>query len=188
MKLSELDPNTVLMDEFDAQSAYNKALVHVKGIYHGQHSADETIDILAPYLNMSAELSACSTARAQILYSQIAKGFEIASVLYSKAQFDLSQAQSELKATRAMYYLEKFPLYVQEMKAKGINIKDTDASREHYLNLQDEILAAKEKVDFFDAFVTACEGWKSKLFSDMTNARNTSNQKRYSDNLPTIAS
>lgn len=180
--------SNVLLSEMDLQSMYEQTLVRVRDIFeHGGAEAEFAIGALAPYLNASEELSSCTPIQAQIIYSRISKGYSVVASLYGKAQFDRNVAIANFKSIRGIYYLEEFGKYVAEQKSKGLTIKDTDASREHYLNTQDAVAQAKMKVDFYDALVATIEGWKSKLYSDMGNAKNLVYAKRYSDELSTRA-
>ena len=181
------DPS-VLYSEVSAQIAYENTLVRVQEAFQeGGDVAALSVEAMAPYLNASAELSACSPAHAQVIYSKLSKGYEIASTLHSKAVLDRNAATTNYKAIRGQFYLERFPLYVQAMKAKGIAIKDTADTKEHFLNTQQEVIDAKERVDFGEALVTLIDGWRSKLYSDMTSAKNLVYNKRYSDQLSTAA-
>lgn len=181
------DP-AILYSEVSAQIAYQNTLVRVTEAFQvGGDIAALSIEAMAPYLNASSELSACSSAQAQVIYSKLSKGYEIAATLHSKAVFDRNAATTQYKAIRGEFYLERFPAYVQAMKAKGIAIKDTADTKEHFLNTQQEVIDAKERVDFHEALVTLIDGWRSKLYSDMTSAKNLVYNKRFSDQLSTAA-
>jgi hypothetical protein len=182
------DNSNVLLSEMDLQTMYEQTLTRVREVFeNGGRDAEFAIEVLAPFLNASEELSSCTPIQAQIIYSKISKGYSVVASLYGKAQFDRNVAIANFKAIRGVYYLEEFGKYVAEQKIKGLVIKDTDASREHYLNTQDAVAQAKMKVDFYDALVATIEGWKSKLYSDMGNAKNLVYAKRYSDDLSTRA-
>lgn len=178
----------ILLSEVDLASMYEQTLVRVREVFeNGGTDAEFAIESLAPYLNASEELSSCTPMQAQIIYSQISKGYSLVAGLCGKAEFDRNVAITNFKSIRGVYYLEEFAKYMKEQKAKGLSIKDTDASREHYLNTQDTVIQAKMKIDFYDALVTTLNGWKSKLYSDMGNAKNLVYAKRYSDDLSTRA-
>lgn len=182
------DDPSVLYSEVSSQIAYDNTLVRVKDIFAGGgEEAMRGVEALAPYLNASNDLSACSPAQAQVIYTKLSKGYELVSTLHSKAVFDKNTASTNLKSVRGKFYLECFPAYLQAMKAKGVTIKDTDASREHFLNIQQDVIEAKEQVDFFEALSSLLEGWKTKLYSDMTSAKNLVYSKRFADQLSTSA-
>jgi hypothetical protein len=187
-QVSEHGEPGVIYSEIEIQKTYDDTLQQFRSAFaHINNDAILVIETLAPYLNMSEDLSACNASQAQVLYSKLSKGYEVISTLYSKAVYDKNTSLSQWKALRGRCYLEVFPLYLLEKKEQGITIKDTDASREHYLNTHEEVLEAKKQADFFDALVTTLDGWKSKLYSDLTTARNLMYSKRFSDNLSSIA-
>ena len=178
----------VILSESDMHTLYEQALIRVREVFEdGGTDAAFAIEAIAPYLNASEDLSSCTPMQAQVIYATISKGYSLVSGLCAKAQFDRNVAVTNSDRICGRYYLEEFAKYVADQKNKGLTIKDTDASRKHYLNTQDEIIQAKMKIDFYDALVATMTGWKSKLYSDMGNAKNLVYAKRYSDNLPTTA-
>ena len=180
-ELSKDINDEIIFSEFDAETAYQKSLANVKDIYDGK--ALESIELMTPFLALSDQLSSCTPVQAQVIYSDISKGYSLISQIYGKAIFDRDNAKTELDNAQGACYLEEFPKYVAEMKSKGIIIKDTDASRTHYLNSHDRVINAKHKVDFYEAYSITVKGWQSKLYADMTNARNLVYAKRYNDDL-----
>jgi hypothetical protein len=185
---TEPTTSSVLLSEMDLTHVYEQTLVRVREVFeNGGTEAEFAVEMLAPYLNASEELSSCTPMQAQIIYSQISKGYSLVANLCGKAEFDRNVAISDYKSIKAMYYLEKFAGYLAEQKAKGLSVKDTDASREHYLNMQEAVIQAKMKVDFYDALVTTISGWRSKLYSDMGHAKNSAYARRYTDSLSGMA-
>lgn len=187
-ELSQKDNNAIFSEQTH-QNNYQKCLTDIRNNFSVYNKEiDEDLDKLLPFLALDDRLEQCNGSEAMIVYCEISKGFQVASYLYGKTQFNLNKANSEYKAVRGKHYLERFPNYVNQMKNVNMAIKDTDAAREHYLNQADDVLQAKEKVDFLTAYSITLDGMKNKLFSDMTHARNICYQKRYMDQLPTAAS
>lgn len=180
--------NNVLVSEFTLQEAYDNSLKGLSEVFDGEKSAAVAVELMAPYLSATNGLEMCNASQAVVLYNTISKGYELITTLHGKAVYDLNKANSKLKAIRGRYYLENFRAYVIQKKAEGIDVKDTEASREHYLNTVPEIVATKEKVDFYEAFLSTIEGWKVKLYSDMNHARNIAYSKRFTDQLSTLPS
>lgn len=181
------DPS-VMYSEVSTQTAYENTLSKVRQVFvQGGDEIMHSVEALAPYLAASNELSTANPTQAQVLYSKMSKGYELCSTLHSRAVFDKNSAITNFKAIRGKYYLECFPAYVQSMKAKGVVIKDTADCKEHFLNTQQEVIDAKERVDFFEAVETLLQGWKSKLYSDMTSAKTLVYSKRFADQLSTSA-
>jgi hypothetical protein len=188
MNFNHNDDPSVLYSEMTTQSAYENTLAKVREVFvPGGEGIMNSVEAMAPYLAASADLSVATPAEAQVLYSKLSKGYELCSTLHSRAVFDKNAATTNFKALRGKYYLERFPAYVQAMKAKGVVIKDTADCKEHFLNTQEEIISAKEQIDFHEAVETLLQGWKSKLYSDMTTAKNLTYNQRFTGQLSSEA-
>jgi hypothetical protein len=83
--------------------------------------------------------------------------------LLASAIYDQKMAKSDLKRAQAVAALEEFHVYSVGQKEKGIDVKSTDTTRGHYININEGVLRATEKEAFYEAVVSQLDSYKTQF-------------------------
>lgn len=113
---------------------------------------------LAPYINKIQELASISKMMAPVYLQDFIVGQDCAASLLAKAMQADSRAKSKVEQTEAIAYLEKAKDYLEN---KGI--KDTSEARKQYVNLDEDVLKAKDQKAMTEALVALIKGKLSQL-------------------------
>jgi hypothetical protein len=118
------------------------------------------IDIahLADYVNKIEELSSVSKMMAPVYLRDYIMGQDMAASLLAKAMQADSRAKAKLEQAEAIAYLEKARDYLESK-----NIKDTSEARKQYVNIDEDVLAAKDKKAQTEALVALLKSKLSQL-------------------------
>lgn len=145
------------------------------------------IESLAYYIAAAEKVSTVNETTAPSLLATLSEGLAKVSSALASASYHSKSAKTDLKKLQGIYYLEKFPEYLQEQQEKGGKIKDTEAAKEHFLNTREEIIVAQKKVAEFEAIHEQLEGWKLNLIMSISAAKAVVYGNRMSDNLSSYA-
>ena len=88
--------------------------------------------------------------------------------LLADAIYRHKMAKTEMKRVQAIAALETFGSYMGTKKADGIDIKSTDSTRGHYINIDPEVLKAAEKEAFCEALVSQIDTYKMQFTMAMS--------------------
>lgn len=118
---------------------------------------DKVVDLtqLATYTNKIAELASVSKMLAPVYLRDFILGQDVAATLLAKAVQADSRAKAHLEYAESIAYLENAKTYLD---LKGI--KDTSEARKQFVNIDPEVLKAKDSKSRTEAFVVLL---KSKL-------------------------
>lgn len=83
--------------------------------------------------------------------------------LLARAIYDQKMAKSDLKRAQAIAALEEFHGYTRDQKDKGIDVKSTDTTRGHYININENVLIAAEREAFFEAVVSQLDSYRTQF-------------------------
>lgn len=114
-----------------------------------------TIDIsqLAIYLDKANQIASVSKMMVGVYLQDLIKGQDIANSLLARAvQADI-RAKSKLDYAESIAYLDRASDYLQ---SKGI--KDSSEARKRYIDIDDEVIAAKDRKAQTEALVTLLKG------------------------------
>lgn len=145
------------------------------------------IESLSYYLAAAEKVSTVNETTAPALLATLSEGLAKVSSALASATYHYKSSKTELKRLQGIYYLEKFPLYLQEQQAQGGKIKDTEAAKEHFLNTQEEIIVASHRVAEFEAIHEQLEGWKMNLVMSISAAKAVVYGNKMSDSLSSYA-
>ena len=145
--------------------------------------APEHIRKLVPYLAMVSELEDVNDATAPRLLAKLSEGLNLASTLFASATYHYSKAKSNLKKIQGVCALERFRDYVNDQKNKGITVKETDSTRENFINIQDDVIAASNEVAYFEAVREQLGGNKMGLTMAISATKSIVYGSRTSDSL-----
>jgi hypothetical protein len=146
------------------------------------------IQMLAPYLAAISDMETANEGNAPGLLVKLSKGLELASSACASATFHYNKAKSKLKKIQGIFFLERFYEYVKEQEALGIKIKETDSSREHYVNTRDEVITASAEVAYYEAVQEQLSGMKMTLTMAISGTKAIVYSARHSDSLSSFSS
>lgn len=113
---------------------------------------------LAEYTNKVEELSSVSKMMAPVYLRDFIIGQDVATNLLAKAvRFD-AKAKARLEYVESIAYLENAKAYLD---SKGI--KDTSEARKQYVNIDPDVVEAKDKKAMTEAMVILLKGKCSEL-------------------------
>jgi len=120
----------------------------------------KVVDItqLAEYVNKIEELASISQMLAPVYLRDFIKGQDIATTLYAKAIKADAKAKARLEYLESIAYLENAKPYLD---AKGI--KDTSEARKQYVNIDPDVVVAKDNKAATEAMVVLLKGKVSEL-------------------------
>ena len=88
--------------------------------------------------------------------------------LLADAIYRHRMAKTELKRSQAVAALENFGSYMSAKKIEGVDIKSTDSTRGHYINIDVDVLKAAEKEAFCEALVSQLDTYKTQFTMAMS--------------------
>jgi len=120
----------------------------------------ERLDVtrLATYVNKIHELSTINKLLAPAYLKDMIVGQDVAANLLAKAIQADSRSKTQLERVEAIAYLDKAKDYLE---SKGI--KDTNESRKQYVNIDEDVLNAKEQRAKTEAMVVYLKSVLSQL-------------------------
>lgn len=120
----------------------------------------ERLDVtqLAEYVNKIQELSSLNKMMAPVYLQNFIMGQDCATNLLAKAMQADSMAKAKVEQTEAIAYLEKAKQYLD---SRGI--KDTSEARKQYVNIDSDVLVAKDSKARTEALVVFLKGKLSQL-------------------------
>lgn len=121
---------------------------------------ERVVDItrLATYTNKIEELASVSKMLAPVFLRDFIVGQDIASTLLAKAVQTDNRAKAALEFAESIAYLENAKTYLE---AKGI--KDTSEARKQYVNIDPEVVKAKDKKAMTESMVVFLKGKLGEL-------------------------
>ena len=110
----------------------------------------QTIDVtkLADYTNLIKDIGSLNKMMAPNYLRDFINAMDVTSTMLSRATKAHLDAQSQLKKAEAIAYLDKAGDYLSER-----GIKDTAESRKRYVDIDGDVIAAREKIAATDAMV-----------------------------------
>jgi len=120
----------------------------------------ERLDVtrLATYVNKIQELSTTSKLLAPVYLRDMIVGQDVAANLLAKAIQADSRAKAQLERAEAIAYLDKSRDYLESR-----SIKDTSEARKQYVNIDEDVLNAKEQRAKTEAMVVYLKSVLSEL-------------------------
>ena len=88
--------------------------------------------------------------------------------LLTDAIYQQKMAKTELKRAQAIAALEEFGQYMIDKKEAGVEIKSTDSTRGHYININESVLKAAEREAFYEAIVSQLDTYKTQFTMAMS--------------------
>lgn len=121
---------------------------------------EKTMDItqLATYINKIEDIASITKMMAPVYLQDFIKGQDIAITLYAKAVKADAKAKARLEYVESVAYLENAKAYLE---TKGI--KDTSEARKQYVNIDPDVLEAKDQKAQTEALVILLKGKMSEL-------------------------
>jgi DNA primase len=113
---------------------------------------------LAEYVNKIQELSSVSKMMAPVYLRDYIMGQDVAANLLAKAMQADSRAKAKVEQAEAIAYLEKAREYLESKQ-----IKDTSEARKQYVNIDIDVLAAKDNRARSEALVSLLKSKLSQL-------------------------
>lgn len=113
---------------------------------------------LAEYVNKIQELSSVTKMMAPVYLRDFIIGQDVAANLLARAISADSKAKAQLEYAESIAYLEKAKDYLE---SKGI--KDTSEARKQYVNVDQDVTAAKDKRAQTEALVSLMKSKLSQL-------------------------
>ena len=113
---------------------------------------------LAEYVNKIGELSSVSKMMAPVYLRDFIVGQDVAANLLARAISSDSKAKARLEYCESVAYLEKAKEYLE---SKGI--KDTSEARKQYVNIDADVIVAKDKKAQTEALVSLMKSKLSQL-------------------------
>lgn len=120
----------------------------------------QKVDItrLAGYVNKIEELSSISKMMAPVYLKDFIMGQDCAAHLLARAMQADSKAKARLEKAESIAYLEKAREYLLKHE-----IKDTSEARKQYVNIDEEVLLAKDQRAQTEALVSLLKSKLSQL-------------------------
>ena len=121
---------------------------------------ERVVDItqLAQYTNKIEELSSVSKMMAPVYLRDFIIGQDVATALLAKAIKADAKAKAKLEYQQSIAYLENAKVYLE---AKGI--KDTSEARKQYVDIDPEVVDAKDRKAQTEALVVLLKGKCAEL-------------------------
>ena len=116
---------------------------------------ERVVDItqLAVYINKIEDLATISKMMAPVYLRDFIKGQDIATALLARAIQTDAKAKARLEYLESIAYLENAKAYLE---TKGI--KDTSEARKQYVNIDSDVVVAKDKKAMTEAMVVLLKG------------------------------
>ena|SRR5687768_9060464 len=121
---------------------------------------EKVIDLthLATYTNKIGELSSISKMMAAVYLRDFIVGQDIATTLLAKAIQADAKAKAKLEYVQSIAYLENAKPYLESK-----SIKDTSEARKQYVDIDPDVVSAKDSKANTEAFVVLLKGKLSEL-------------------------
>lgn len=121
---------------------------------------EKVMDItqLATYINKIEDMASITKMMAPVYLQDFIKGQDVAITLYAKAVKADAKAKARLEYVESIAYLENAKAYLE---TKGI--KDTSEARKQYVNIDPDVLEAKDQKAQTEALVILLKGKVSEL-------------------------
>jgi DNA polymerase II small subunit/DNA polymerase delta subunit B len=116
------------------------------------------ITLLAQYINKIQELSSVNKMMAPTYLRDMIVGQDVAANLLAKAMQTDSKAKSKVEYAESIAYLERARDYLENR-----GIKDTSEARKQYVNIDQDVMAAKENRAMTEALVSLLKSKLSQL-------------------------
>lgn len=113
---------------------------------------------LAQYVNKIQELSSISKMMAPVYLQDFIVGQDVAATLLAKATQADARAKHKLEFVESIAYLERAKDYLE---SKGI--KDTSEARKQYVNIDSDVVTAKDEKAKTEALVVLIKSKLSQL-------------------------
>lgn len=113
---------------------------------------------LAHYVNKIEELSSISKVMAPVYLQDYILGQDVAANLLAKAMQSDSKAKAKVEYAEAIAYLERAKGYLEQH-----GIKDTSEARKQYVNIDSDVLLAKDERAMTEALVSLMKSKLSQL-------------------------
>ena len=120
----------------------------------------QRVDItqLAEYINKIQELSSISKMMAPTYLRDMIVGQDVAANLLAKAMHTDSKAKSKVEYAESIAYLERAREYLESK-----SIKDTSEARKQYVNIDADVIVAKDNRARTEALVSLLKSKLSQL-------------------------
>lgn len=120
----------------------------------------KTVDVarLAHYVNKIEELSTISKLMAPVYLQDYIMGQDVAANLLAKAMQADSKAKAKLEYVESIAYLERAKPYLEQQ-----GIKDTSEARKQYVNIDADVIAAKDHRSMTESLVSLMKSKLSQL-------------------------
>lgn len=110
----------------------------------------EYIDTLKNYLVIASNIHELKTDYdANRAISALSEGMSLLSGYLGSVTYSFNMARSEVKRSKALAALERFPEYCQQMNIA----KPTADLREHFVNLDNDVIAAQQREAMYEAML-----------------------------------
>lgn len=110
----------------------------------------EYVDTLKNYLVIASNIHELKTDYdANRAISALSEGMSLLSGYLGSVTYSFNMARMEVKKTKAIAALDKFPIYCEH---KNI-VKPTADLREHFVNSDDDVLAAQQREAMYEAML-----------------------------------
>ena len=91
--------------------------------------------------------------------------------LLADAIYEHKMAKVELKRAQSIASLEKFWQYAKDKKDEDIDIKATDKTKDHYVNIDADVMKAAEKEALYEAMVSQLDTYKTQFTMAMSGVK-----------------
>lgn len=121
---------------------------------------EKTLDItqLAVYVNKIEDMASISKNMAPVFLRDFIQGQDVATNLFARAVKADAKAKARLEYVESIAYLENAKAYLD---TKGI--KDTSEARKQYVNIDPDVVEAKDQKAMTEAMVILLKGKVSEL-------------------------
>lgn len=110
----------------------------------------EYVDSLKNYLVIASNIHEIKTDYdANRAISALSEGMSLLSGYLGSVTYSFNMSRTEVKKTKAIAALEKFPAYCQNMNIA----KPTADLREHFVNIDEDVLSALQKEAMYEAML-----------------------------------
>ena len=121
---------------------------------------EKVMDItqLATYVNKIEDMATITKMMAPVYLRDFIQGQDVATTLYARAVKADAKAKARLEYVESIAYLENAKAYLE-----GKGIKDTSEARKQYVNIDPDVMEAKEQKAQTEALCILLRGKVSEL-------------------------
>jgi hypothetical protein len=145
------------------------------------------IRLLSPFLAMTVELENVNEGTAPHFLAKFSEGLNLASSLFASATYHHNKARTNLKKVRGLCALERFGEYVKAQKDLGVTVKETESIREAFIDTQDDVIAAANEANYYEAVREQLGGNKMSLTMALSAVKAIAYNTRPTDLLSGVA-